>query len=50
MVGNDYICDIIPAQTLGLKTIYLETNQSRVVENVDKIKEFNLKEIIKELS
>ena len=50
MVGNDYICDIIPAQTLGLKTIYLETNQSRVVDNVDKIKGFNLKEIIKELS
>ena len=49
MVGNDYICDIIPAMSIGMKTIYLETNQSRVVDNVEKIKGFNLKEIIKKL-
>ena len=49
MIGNDYICDITPALSLGLKAIYLETNQSRVVENVSKIKGFNLKEIIKRL-
>lgn len=47
MVGNDYICDIAPAMSLNIKTIYLETNQSRFVDNVEKIKGFNLKEIIR---
>ena len=26
MVGNDYVCDIAPANELGLKTVFIETN------------------------
>ena len=46
MIGNDYVCDIIPALSLGLDTIYLETATSKKVENVAKIKGFNKKEIL----
>lgn len=41
MIGNDYFNDIIPALNLGLKTIYIETNTSRKILNVPKIKGFN---------
>ena len=40
------MCDIIPALSLGLDTIYLETATSKKVENVAKIKGFNKKEIL----
>lgn len=47
MVGNDYECDIRPANELGLKTIYLETNLSPNCLHVSKIKGFKLQKIKK---
>ena len=47
MIGNDYICDILPAQSLGLKTIYIETETSKETLNVSRIKGFKGKDILK---
>lgn len=46
MIGNDYMCDILPAIGLGLKTIYLETATSKETLNVEKIKGFNKDKIL----
>ncbi len=46
MIGNDYVCDILPASEIGLKTIYLETETSRETLNVEKIKGFNRQQIL----
>ncbi len=46
MIGNDYRCDIIPAISLGLDTIYIETQTSKETLNVEKIKGFNKKKIL----
>ncbi len=49
MIGNDYLCDIIPALRLGLKTIYVETGTSKKTLNVPKIKGFNKDKILIEI-
>ena len=41
MIGNDYQNDILPAKKLGLKAIYVETNQSRKVDVEDKVVNFS---------
>lgn len=46
MIGNDYNNDILPAKELGLKTIYLETNQSYFVSTDDKIIDFFYKLVL----
>lgn len=46
MIGNDYFSDIIPAESLGLKTIYIETGTSRHIAGVPKIKGFDKKKIL----
>lgn len=55
MIGNDYFCDIIPANKLNLDTLYIHSNISPELDyeinstykildgNVEKIKEFILK-------
>ena len=45
MVGNDYECDIRPANELGLKTIYIESNLSPNKLNVPKIKGFGFRKV-----
>lgn len=51
MVGNDYLCDILSAKQLGLKTLYIKTNLSPDYKNeVIKIKGFNYKKIINEIN
>jgi len=49
MIGNDYICDIIPAIDMKLKTIYIETETSNTVLNVSKIKGFDKKKILNQI-
>lgn len=46
MIGNDYNNDILPAKELGLKTIYIESNQSYFVETDDKIINFSYKKVL----
>ncbi len=45
MIGNDYNNDILPAKSLGMDTIYLETKTSPKQRKVEKIKGFNWKKI-----
>ena len=47
MVGNDYECDIYPANKLGLKTIYIESNLSPDRLKVEKIKGFSFRKVKK---
>ena len=46
MIGNDYNNDILPAKELGLKTIYIESNQSYYVDTEDKIINFSYKKVL----
>lgn len=41
MVGNDYECDILPAQACGLKTIYIESNLTPRKRDVEKLLAFD---------
>ena len=50
MIGNDYECDIRPANELGLKTIYIESNLSFNKLKVSKIKGFSFRKIKKILN
>ena len=45
MIGNDYKNDILPAKELGLKSIYIETNQSYFIDTEDKIVNFSYKKV-----
>lgn len=45
MIGNDYNNDILPPKELGLKAIYIESNQSYFVDVEDKIKGFSYKKV-----
>ena len=46
MIGNDYKNDILPAKELGLKTIYIESNQSYYTKTEDKIVNFSYKKVL----
>ena len=46
MIGNDYNNDILPAKELGLKTIYIESNQSYFIDTKDKIVNFSYKKVL----
>ena len=46
MIGNDYKNDILPAKELGLKTIYIESNQSYFTDTEDKIVNFSYKKVL----
>ncbi|RIA77989.1 putative hydrolase of the HAD superfamily [Anaeroplasma bactoclasticum] len=46
MIGNDYNNDILPAKELGLKTIYIESNQSYFVDTEDKIINFSYRKVL----
>lgn len=47
MVGNDYECDIYPANELGLKTVYIESNLSPDKLKVSKIRGFSFRKVKK---
>ena len=49
MIGNDYECDIKPAQELGLKTIYIISNLTFNHFDFPSIKGFSFRKVLKAL-
>lgn len=47
MIGNDYECDILPAKSLGLKTIFLDTNITPEYHEKRDVLGFDRKQILK---
>lgn len=45
MIGNDYQNDILPPKELGLRAIYIESNQSKITDVSDKIINFSYKKV-----
>lgn len=49
MIGNDYECDILPASSLGWKTIFIESNLTPSNSVLDKIIGFDKEKIINKI-
>lgn len=50
MIGNDYQNDILPPKELGLKSIYIESNQSSFTDVEDKIINFSFKKVYERIN
>lgn len=50
MIGNDYKNDILPPKELGLKAIYIESNQSYFTDVEDKIVNFGFKKVYERIN
>ena len=50
MIGNDYICDILPEKEVGLKKIYIQSNLTNENLNVEKIEGFKLSKILNKIN
>ncbi|MDE7105756.1 MAG: HAD family hydrolase [Anaeroplasmataceae bacterium] len=50
MIGNDYECDIMPAQRLGLKTIFIQSNLTPKHDSKDYELGFNCKKLLNKIT